>query len=63
VAWAARDVASYAEDRRPTTWSATLRLDAQLASIETQPWLRHPACGCSWGEPDPDHHRSDTMGT
>jgi bacteriocin biosynthesis cyclodehydratase domain-containing protein len=63
VAWAARDVASYAEDRRPTTWSATLRLDAQLAAIETQPWLRHPACGCSWGEPVPDHHRSDTMGT
>ncbi|HET7358242.1 MAG TPA: TOMM precursor leader peptide-binding protein [Nocardioidaceae bacterium] len=63
VAWAARDVASYAEDRRPTTWSTTLRLDGQLASIETQPWLRHPACGCSWGEPALDHHRSDTMGT
>ena len=62
VAWAARDVASYAEGRRPTTWSATLRLDGQLTAIATQPWLRHPACGCSWGEPDPSHHLSSTMG-
>ena len=63
LAWAARDVASYAEGRRPTTWSATLRLDPQLTGIETQPWLRHPGCGCSWGEPPPAHQPSDTMGT
>jgi bacteriocin biosynthesis cyclodehydratase domain-containing protein len=48
VAWAARDIASYAEGRRPGTWSTTIRLDTELAGIETQPWLRHPECGCSW---------------
>ena len=63
VAWAARDVASYAEGRRPSTWSTTIRLDAQLTAVETQPWLRHPGCGCSWGEPVLVHHPSDTMGT
>ncbi len=63
LAWAARDVASYAEGRRPTTWSSTVRLDPPLTAIETQRWLRHPACGCSWGECMPAHHPSDTMGT
>lgn len=49
LAWAARDLASYAEGRRPSTWSTTIRFDPHLCSIETQSWLRHPACGCSWG--------------
>ena len=48
VAWAARDIASFAEGGRPGTWSTTIRLDPELAGIETQPWLRHPECGCSW---------------
>jgi bacteriocin biosynthesis cyclodehydratase domain-containing protein len=48
LAWAARDLASYAEGRRPGTWSATIRFDPYLTAIETQPWLRHPQCGCSW---------------
>jgi bacteriocin biosynthesis cyclodehydratase domain-containing protein len=63
LAWAARDVTSYAEGRRPTTWSATIGLDPPLTAIETQPWLRHPGCGCSWGEPPQVNHPSDTMGT
>lgn len=48
LAWAARDLVSYAERRRPATWSATVRLEPALAGIETQRWLRHPACGCGW---------------
>jgi bacteriocin biosynthesis cyclodehydratase domain-containing protein len=48
AAWAARDLASYAEGRRPSTWSTTIRFDPHLASIETSSWLRHPACGCAW---------------
>lgn len=49
LAWAARDLASHAEARRPTTWSATIRFDPYLTSVETQTWLRHPDCGCAWG--------------
>ena len=50
-AWAARDVASYLDGHRPSTWSATVRLDPLLHDIRTQEWLRHPHCGCSW-EPE-----------
>lgn len=49
LAWAARDLVSFAEGRRPSTWSATIRFDPLLAALETQRWLRHPACGCAWG--------------
>jgi bacteriocin biosynthesis cyclodehydratase domain-containing protein len=48
VAWAARDVASYVDGRRPSTWSSTLTLDPDLAALETQSWHRHPECGCLW---------------
>jgi bacteriocin biosynthesis cyclodehydratase domain-containing protein len=48
LAWAARDLASYVDGLRPSTWSATVTLHPQLASLETRSWLRHPACGCSW---------------
>ncbi len=46
VAWAARDLASFVDGRRPSTWSATLTLDADLRGLETQAWRRHPECGC-----------------
>jgi bacteriocin biosynthesis cyclodehydratase domain-containing protein len=49
VAWAARDVASYVDGVRPSTWSATLVLGSDLSSLETHSWLRHPECACSWG--------------
>lgn len=49
LAWAARDLTSYAENRRPSTWSTTIRFDPHLTSIETRAWLRHPECGCAWG--------------
>jgi bacteriocin biosynthesis cyclodehydratase domain-containing protein len=48
VAWAARDVTSYADGGRPSTWSTTLVLDHDLATLETRSWLRHPECGCGW---------------
>jgi bacteriocin biosynthesis cyclodehydratase domain-containing protein len=48
VAWAARDLASYADGARPSTWSSTITLHPRLARLETRRWLRHPGCGCSW---------------
>ena len=49
VAWAARDLASYVDGGRPSTWSSTVTLHPRLARLETRTWLRHPACGCCWG--------------
>ena len=48
LAWAARDLASYVDGRRPSTWSATVTIHPQLSQIETRSWLRHPGCGCTW---------------
>jgi bacteriocin biosynthesis cyclodehydratase domain-containing protein len=48
LAWAARDVASYVDGARPTTWSSTLTLHPLLSRIETRTWLRHPGCCCTW---------------
>jgi bacteriocin biosynthesis cyclodehydratase domain-containing protein len=48
VAWAARDIASYAEGRHPSCLSRTIRFDARLTAVESRSWLRHPACGCAW---------------
>ena len=48
LAWAARDLASYAEGARPCTWSATVTLHPRLSRLETRPWLRHGACPCTW---------------
>jgi hypothetical protein len=47
-AWAARELVSFAEGRRPATASTTVRLDPHLTALETQQWPRHPACGCAW---------------
>jgi bacteriocin biosynthesis cyclodehydratase domain-containing protein len=48
LAWAARDLASYVDGGRPSTWSATVTLHPTLSRLESRSWLRHPACGCSW---------------
>jgi hypothetical protein len=48
VAWAVRDLVSYVEGDVPATWSSTVLMDPQL-TLARQQWLRHPACGCSWG--------------
>ena len=49
LAWAAHDLAGFAEGRSPSTWSGTVRFDPQLTAVETRTWLRHSACGCTWG--------------
>jgi hypothetical protein len=48
VALAVRELVTYAEGDRPTTWSATLTLGADLGQ-PPRTWSRHPHCGCSWG--------------
>jgi bacteriocin biosynthesis cyclodehydratase domain-containing protein len=47
-AWAARELVSHAEGRRPATASTTVRLDPHLTALESHCWPRHPACGCTW---------------
>ena len=49
VAWAVRDLVSYVEGDMPATWSTTVVVDPGL-TFARQHWLRHPACGCSWGD-------------
>jgi bacteriocin biosynthesis cyclodehydratase domain-containing protein len=48
LAWAARDLVSYADGMCPSTWSATMTLEALLVRMRTRRWLRHPDCGCWW---------------
>jgi len=48
VAWAARDVATYAGGGHPPTLGTTVRISPALETLETQPWPAHPACGCGW---------------
>jgi hypothetical protein len=48
VAWACRDLLTHLDGGRPTTWSATLTLDADLGGIEHRPWPRHAECACTW---------------
>lgn len=47
LAWAVSDLLTWAEGRVPSTWSATVRLDAGL-DVRRTPWTRHPGCGCAW---------------
>lgn len=49
LAWAVRDLARWAEGERPSTWSATVAVDATRTPVLT-PRLRHPHCGCAWDE-------------
>lgn len=48
TAWAVRDLCTQAEGDRPTTWSATVRLEAGLAGLTDVQWLRHSGCSCFW---------------
>lgn len=47
LAWAAADLAAWADGRVPSTWSATVRIDADL-DVRRTVWRRHPSCGCAW---------------
>jgi bacteriocin biosynthesis cyclodehydratase domain-containing protein len=48
VAWAARDLVTYVDGGRPSTWSATVAIHPQLHRLETRSWLRHAGCSCTW---------------
>ncbi|MFT4008434.1 MAG: hypothetical protein QM655_00170 [Nocardioidaceae bacterium] len=48
LAWAVRDAQAFIAGRRPSTWSATLRLDPWLRDISARSWRPHPSCGCAW---------------
>ncbi len=45
---AVRDLATWQTGQRPTTWSATVTIRADLHP-EIARWPRHQHCGCSWG--------------
>jgi hypothetical protein len=47
AAWAVRDVLTFADGGRPSTWSATVEIGPDLVPMRRE-WARHPHCGCSW---------------
>jgi len=49
LAWAARDLVAFVDGDRPSTWSATVAVEAGLG-LHRQDWQRHPHCGCCWGD-------------
>ncbi len=49
LAWAVRDLACFVEGGRPATWSSTITVDAEL-TLPRLDLLRHPHCGCAWGD-------------
>ena len=53
VAWAVRDLVTHLDGGRAVTWSATVRVGPDLAALQVQSWLRHPACSCVWSAEDP----------
>jgi bacteriocin biosynthesis cyclodehydratase domain-containing protein len=46
---AVRDLVTFVEDEQPATWSATITVGTPL-DLAPRRWLRHPACGCAWGD-------------
>lgn len=50
LGWAVHDLVRYVEGDQPSTWSATVTLTGGQDCLNSVPWSRHPACGCSWTE-------------
>lgn len=50
MAWAVRDLATFAAGGCPSTWSRTVRIDPAVGEVAAQAWWRHPECGCTWGQ-------------
>ena len=48
VAWAARDLTSYVDGGRPSSWSSTAGVRPRPEHARDPVWLRHPECGCGW---------------
>lgn len=51
LAWAARDLRTFATGGIPTTWSSTVVIADVGADIAAVTWQPHPQCGCRWLEP------------
>ena len=49
IGWAARDLETFAEGGRPSSWSSTVTLAPDLADVTPKHWPPHPHCGCGWG--------------
>lgn len=47
AAWAARDLATFADGRRPSCWARTVSVGADLRELTSVSWLRYPECGCA----------------
>lgn len=45
---AVADLVRHAEGDRPSTWSATVRLDAASGTPRAEHWPPHPDCSCTW---------------
>lgn len=45
----AGQVLAWAEQRPPSTWSATTWIEPDLGTAH-RTWPRHPHCGCCWGD-------------
>ncbi|MET3962552.1 bacteriocin biosynthesis cyclodehydratase domain-containing protein [Marmoricola sp. OAE513] len=48
LGWAVTDLVRYAEGERPSTWSATVRLDGSPGPVGTEHQRPHPDCSCTW---------------
>lgn len=48
LAWAVRDLVTWVDGGRPSTWSTTADLRPEGPRLEQ--WRRHPRCGCAWGD-------------
>ncbi|WP_372734861.1 hypothetical protein [Nocardioides sp.] len=49
LALAVRDVVAFTRALEPASWSATYEVTA-TATTAARRWLRHPGCGCAWGD-------------
>lgn len=47
LSWAVRDLLTHLDGGRPSTWSSTVDIGADLRPRHRS-WARHPHCGCSW---------------
>lgn len=51
LAWAARDLRTFATQGVPTTWSSTVVIGEPETQIAAVTWEPHPQCGCRWLAP------------
>lgn len=49
TAWVARDVVRFVDGLEPSTWSASIEVGSAPLPHH-RAWLRHPHCGCAWGD-------------